>query len=73
MSDSATPWIVARQAALYMEFSRQEYWSGLSFPPLGNIANPGIEPEFVTCTALAGRFFTTKATREVLFTFLCFH
>ena len=30
MSDSATPWIVARQAHLFMEFSRQEYWRGLA-------------------------------------------
>ena len=32
MSDSATPWTIAYQAALSMEFSRQEYWSGLPFP-----------------------------------------
>ena len=29
-----------------MEFSRQEYWSGLLFPPLGDLPNPGMEPEF---------------------------
>ena len=28
-----------------MEFSRQEYWSGLSFPSSGDLPNPGIEPE----------------------------
>ena len=33
MSDSATPWTIARQAPLSMEFLRQEYWSGLPFPP----------------------------------------
>ena len=33
MFDSATPWTEARQASLSMEFSRQEYWSGLPFPP----------------------------------------
>ena len=32
MSDSATPWTVARQTPLSMEFSRQEYWSGMPFP-----------------------------------------
>ena len=32
ISDSATPWTVAHQAPLCMEFSRQEYWSGLPFP-----------------------------------------
>ena len=35
MSDSATQWTVAHQAPLSMEFSRQEYWSGLPFPPPG--------------------------------------
>ena len=38
-----TPWTVARQAPLSMEFSRQEYWSGLSFPPPGDLPDPGIE------------------------------
>ena len=38
------PWTVARQAPLFMEFSRQEYWSGLPFPSPGYIPNPGIEP-----------------------------
>ena len=39
-----TPWIVARQAILSMEFSRQEYWSGLPFPSPGDLPDPGIEP-----------------------------
>ena len=38
-----TPWSVALQAALSMGFSRQEYWSGLLFPPPGNLPDPGIE------------------------------
>ena len=38
-----TPWIVAHQAPLTMEFSRQEYWSGLPFPSPGDLPNPGIE------------------------------
>ena len=39
-----TPWtIVAHQAPLSMEFSSQEYWSGLSFPSPGDRPNPGIE------------------------------
>ena len=37
----ATPWTVARQAPLSMEFSRQEYWSGLPFPPPGDLLDPG--------------------------------
>ena len=40
----ATPWTVAYQAPQSMEFSRQEYWSGLPFPSPGNLPNPGIEP-----------------------------
>ena len=40
----ATPWTVAHQAALSMGFSLQDYWSGLHFPPPGNITNPRIEP-----------------------------
>ena len=39
----ATPWTVVRQAPLSMEFSRQEYWGGLSFPSPGEFPDPGIE------------------------------
>ena len=47
-----------------MEFSRQEYWSGLSCPPPGDLPNLGFEPESLTSHALAGGFFTTTATWE---------
>ena len=40
----ATPWTVAHQAPQSMDFSRQEYWSGLPFPSPGDLPNPGIEP-----------------------------
>ena len=40
----ATLWTVACQVPLSMGFSRQEYWSGLPYPPPGNLPNPGIEP-----------------------------
>ena len=40
----ATPWTVAYQAPQSMEFSRQEYCSGLPFPSPGDLPNPGIEP-----------------------------
>ena len=43
MSDSVTPWTVARPATLSMEFSRQEYWSGLPFPSPGDLPDSGIE------------------------------
>ena len=35
---------IAHQASLSMEFSRQEYWSGLPFPSLGDLPNPEIQP-----------------------------
>ena len=53
----ATPWTVAHQAPLSMGFSRQEYWSGLTFPPPGDLLDPEDEP---LSPALAGRFFTTE-------------
>ena len=45
----ATPWTVAYQAPLSMEFSRQEYWSGLPFPLPGDLPDPGIEPSLPHC------------------------
>ena len=62
-----TLWTVAHQAPLSMGFCRQEYWSGLPCPPLGNLPNPGIEPVSLTSPALAGGFFTTSTTWEALF------
>ena len=47
-----------------MELSRQEYWNGLPFPLLGDLPDPGIEPEALTSPVLAGGFFTTSATWE---------
>ena len=45
MSDSSvTPWTIACQAPLSIEFSRQEYWSGLPFPSPGDLPNLGIQP-----------------------------
>ena len=43
-SDSLQPWTVACQTPLSMEFSKQEYWSGLPFLSPGDLPNPGIEP-----------------------------
>ena len=56
-----TPWTVAHQSPLSMEFSRQEYWSRLPFPSPGDLPNPGITP---LSLALAGGFFNTCATME---------
>ena len=57
------PWTVAHQAPLTMDFSRQEYWSGLPFPPAGDIPDPGIE---LGSPALQADSFTVGATREAL-------
>ena len=40
----ATPWTVTYKVPPSVEFSRQEYWSGLPFPSPGDLPNPGIEP-----------------------------
>ena len=57
-----TPWTVTCQATLSMGFSRQEDWSQLPFPSLGDLPNPGIEPMSPLSPASAGRFFTTGGT-----------
>ena len=44
MSDTCDPMTVACQVPLSVEFSRQEYWSGLPFPSAGDLPDPGIEP-----------------------------
>ena len=54
----ATSWTVAGQAPLSMGFPRQEYWSGLPFPSPGDLPNPGIKPESVASSALAGELST---------------
>ena len=45
------PQTVAHQAPISMEFSRQEYWSGLPFPSPGDLPDPGIEPRSSTLKA----------------------
>ena len=52
VSDSETPWTVACQAPLSMEFSRQEYWSRLPFPTPGDLPNPGINQLYLNKRAL---------------------
>ena len=60
----STLWTVASHAPLSMGLSWHEYYSGLPFPPPGDLPNPGIEPMSLMIPALAGRFFTTTATWE---------
>ena len=57
---------VVRQAPLYMEFSRQEYWRELPFPPPRDLLNPGIEFEF---PELARVFFTTELPGKPYYAF----
>ena len=61
--DSATPWTVAHQAPLSLGFPRQDYWSGLPFPPSGDLPDPGME---LRSPVLAGEFFTTEWGRPLL-------
>ena len=61
----ATPWAVAFQAPLFMEFYRQEYWCGLPFPPSGDFLDPRIEHASPVADSLsAGRFFIIWETRK---------
>ena len=54
-----TPWTIACQAPLSMEFSRQEYWSRLPFLSPGDLPNPGIEFMSLPSPTLAGGSFTS--------------
>ena len=71
-----TPWSVACQAHPSMGFSRDEYWSELPFPSLGDLPDPGIEPASLMSPGFAGGFFTSNATWEtpynvVNFVYIC--
>ena len=66
MSDSATSWSVAHQVPLSVEFSRQEYWSGLPFPPTEDLFDPGVEPMSPESPALVGGFFTAAPPGKLL-------
>ena len=65
MSNSLGPFrLLAHQASLSMGFSRQEYWSGLPFPPPGDLPDPGTEPVSPACPVLASGYFATSTTWE---------
>ena len=59
-----TLWAIAYQDSLFMGFFRQEYWSGLSRRPPGDLPNSKTEPASLMSPALAGEFFTIIATWE---------
>ena len=54
----AAPWVAACQAPLSMEFSRQEYWNGLPFPPPGDLPDPRFKPTSPASPELAARLFS---------------
>ena len=67
MSNSfVTPWTVACQAPLSVQFLRHEYWSGLPFPSPGDLPDPGMEPK---SPALAGGFFTTEPPGKPMYSY----
>ena len=66
VSDFVTPGTVACWAPLSMEFSRQEYWSGLLLLTPGDPSNPGMGPWSLVSPALAAGFFTTCSTYYML-------
>ena len=73
----ATLWTVAHQAPLSMGLSRQEYWSGLLWPPPGDLSNPRTEPLSLMSSISLGGFFASTATWEaqiICFTYfiLCY-
>ena len=55
-----TPWPTAHRAPLSMEFSTQEYWSGLSFPTPRDLPDPGIKFTSLASPVLVGGFFTIE-------------
>ena len=60
----ATPWTGASQAPLSTGFSRQEYCSGLPFPPPGHLPDPEIETMSTRVSCIAGGFFTSEPLRK---------
>ena len=65
--DSCDSQTVAHQVPLSMEFSRQEYWSGLPFPTPEDLPDSGTESAFLARSVLAGRIFTTAPPRGYVY------
>ena len=73
----ATSWTVACQAPLSMGFSRQEYWSGLPFPPPRDLPNPGTKPASPTFYHWAtweaqNNIFKDSQMKQYVWNMLCF-
>ena len=72
VSDSVRSlWTVARQAPLPMEFSKQEFWSGMPFLSPGDLPDPGIELASPASPALTDGFFTTEPLGKPIIHSLC--
>ena len=67
------PWTIAHCQTQSMGFSRQEYWSGLLCPSLGDLPDPGIEPTSLMSPTLAAGFFTIRATWEAVYIYMCIY
>ena len=68
----ATPWAVCSLPDFSVHgISREEYWSGLPFPPQGYLPDPGIKPAPLKSPALAGGFSTTGVTWEARYKYMC--
>ena len=72
VSESEIPWTIVCQDLLFMEFSRQEYWSGLPCPPPGELPDPGTEPAPLESPVLAGGSLITappgKGSKQLITT-----
>ena len=66
-NSSGTPWTVAHQALLSMGFPRQEYWSGLPFPPPGDLPDLGIK----LVTLIGRQFFMTHRLQSPIIVYIC--
>ena len=64
-----TPWTVTHQIPLSMGFFQQEHWCGLSFPPPGDLLDPGIS-HVSRISCIAGRFFTAEPPGSPLFGYI---
>ena len=71
MSDFLQPRGLQPTRLLSMEFSRQEYWSELPFPPPEDLPNPQIKPAALTTRALAGFFTTAPPQTYIILLILC--
>ena len=71
-----TPWAIARQASLSLQFSMREYWSGLPRPSPEDLPDSGVKPTSLVSPAPAGGFFTTappgKSSEYALFLLILF-